>query len=122
MAVLCLAKDLADLKKRLGNDRRCYAYFHPSLPDDPLIFVEIALTRGIPGSIQGVLTEERDVLRLVDGRATVQEIAERLTFGEFDSYRILAELLTRNLVVEIEAPVEQVVRPQSLLVLLDRGL
>lgn len=49
-----------DLRRRLQPaDRRCFAFFHPSMPDEPLIFVEIALTRGIPSSIQDVLSEER---------------------------------------------------------------
>ena len=52
-----------DLRRRLQPaDRRCYAFFHPSLVDEPLIFVEVALTREIPGSIQDVLAEEREVL------------------------------------------------------------
>ncbi len=37
-----------DLKRRLGPRRRCYAFVHPAMPDDPLIFVEVALTKGIP--------------------------------------------------------------------------
>ena len=52
-----------DLRSRLQPpDRRCYAFFHPSLVDEPLIFVEVALTTGIPGSIQDVLAEDRPVL------------------------------------------------------------
>ncbi len=43
-----------DLKQRLAEDRRCFAWFHPSLEDEPLIFVEIALTRGISSSIQEI--------------------------------------------------------------------
>jgi malonyl-CoA decarboxylase len=38
----------ADLKNRLDSDRRCYAFFHPAMPDEPLVFVEIALTHGTP--------------------------------------------------------------------------
>src|SRR5215211_9331578 len=54
-----------DLQRRVQPpDRRCYAFFHPSLVDEPLIFVEVALTREIPGSIQDVLAEEREVLPL----------------------------------------------------------
>jgi len=45
-----------DLKQRLAEDRRCFAWFHPSLEDEPLIFVEIALTRGISSSIQEIFT------------------------------------------------------------------
>ncbi|MCF8366899.1 MAG: malonyl-CoA decarboxylase [Bacteroidales bacterium] len=47
-------KNWDDLKQRLGNDRRCFAYFHPSLEDEPLIFVEVALTKGISSSIQDI--------------------------------------------------------------------
>jgi len=48
-----------DLRRRLEPaDRRCFAFFHPSLVDDPLIFVEVALDREIPGSIQSVLEQE----------------------------------------------------------------
>jgi malonyl-CoA decarboxylase len=46
----------------LPEDRRCYAYFHPCMPDEPLIFVEVALTRGVANNIQSVLTEERKVV------------------------------------------------------------
>jgi len=41
-----------DLKNRLAEDRRCYAFFHPRMPAEPLIFVEVALVQGISGSIQ----------------------------------------------------------------------
>jgi malonyl-CoA decarboxylase len=52
-----------DLRSRLQPpDRRCYAFFHPSLVDEPLIFVEVALTSGIPGSIQDILAEDRAIL------------------------------------------------------------
>lgn len=50
--------DWNDLKRRLDPvDRRCYAFFHPALMDDPLIFVEIALSQDIPASIQELLAE-----------------------------------------------------------------
>lgn len=47
-----------DLRNRLESDRRCYAFFHPIMPREPLIFVEIALVNGMIGSIQDVLKEE----------------------------------------------------------------
>jgi malonyl-CoA decarboxylase len=50
-----------DLKNRLGEDRRCYAYFHPRMPDEPLIFVEVALVNGIAGNIQELLDEQAPV-------------------------------------------------------------
>jgi malonyl-CoA decarboxylase len=46
-----------DLRNRLDTDRRCYAFFHPRLPNEPLIFVEIALARGLPGSVQLLLDQ-----------------------------------------------------------------
>lgn len=46
-----------DLRNRLDTDRRCYAFFHPRLPDEPLIFVEIALARGFPASVQLLLDQ-----------------------------------------------------------------
>jgi malonyl-CoA decarboxylase len=46
-----------DLRNRLDTDRRCYAFFHPRLPNEPLIFVEIALARGVPGNVQLVLDQ-----------------------------------------------------------------
>jgi malonyl-CoA decarboxylase len=49
-----------ELRRRVDPpDRRCFAFFHPSMPDEPLIFVEVALTREIPGSIQALLAPER---------------------------------------------------------------
>ena len=49
-----------DLRRRLHpGDRRCFALFHPAMPDDPLIFVEVALTQGTPHSIQDLLAEDR---------------------------------------------------------------
>jgi malonyl-CoA decarboxylase len=49
-----------DLRRRLQpTDRRCFGFFHPAMPDEPLIFVEVALTKGILGSIQSVLSEKR---------------------------------------------------------------
>lgn len=48
------------LRRRLGPpDRKCFAFFHPSLPDEPLIFVEVALTDGVPTSIDALLREDR---------------------------------------------------------------
>lgn len=51
-----------DLKNRLDSDRRCYAFFHPRMPEEPLIFVEVALTQGLSGSVQRLLDEKAPVL------------------------------------------------------------
>src|SRR5580704_13590600 len=50
--------DWEDLRRRIDPpDRRCYAFFHPALVDEPLIFVEVALTRQIPGAIAPILSD-----------------------------------------------------------------
>ena len=50
-----------DLRARLApNDRQCFAFFHPLIPEDPLIFVEVALTNQIPESIESVIKIDRD--------------------------------------------------------------
>lgn len=47
----------ADVKNRLDSDRRCYGFFHPNLPDEPLIFVEVAFMQGMADSITPLLDE-----------------------------------------------------------------
>lgn len=50
-----------DLRRRVEPvDRRCYGFFHPQMSDDPLIFVEVALTEELPGAIQTIIAEQRD--------------------------------------------------------------
>jgi malonyl-CoA decarboxylase len=50
-----------DLKNRLEADRRCFAYFHPRMPDEPLIFVEVALVQGMADNVQSLLDETAPV-------------------------------------------------------------
>ncbi len=52
--------DWDDLRRRLQpEDRRCFAFFHPAMPEEPLIFVEVALTKGLPASVTDLLAEAR---------------------------------------------------------------
>ena len=52
-----------ELRARLApKDRRCFAFFHPAMQDEPIIFVEVALMKGIPSKIEDVLREKRDIL------------------------------------------------------------
>lgn len=51
-----------DLKHRLRDDRRCYAYFHPRMPQEPLIFVEVALVNGISSAIHDLLDENKSAI------------------------------------------------------------
>jgi malonyl-CoA decarboxylase len=48
----------SDLRHRLDGDRRCYAFFHPSLPREPLIFLQVALVEGLAGQIEPLLDED----------------------------------------------------------------
>lgn len=50
-----------DLKNRLDLDRRCYAFFHPRMPNEPLIFVEVALAKGLPESVQVLLDPQAPI-------------------------------------------------------------
>jgi malonyl-CoA decarboxylase len=49
-----------DLRRRLAPDRRCFAFFHPVLPDEPLIFVEVALVEGLATAVQPLLSQDTD--------------------------------------------------------------
>ena len=50
-----------DLRRRLDTDRRCFAFFHPALPDEPIIFIEVALTRGMSDRVQALLDPDSPV-------------------------------------------------------------
>ncbi|MEP3921134.1 malonyl-CoA decarboxylase [Ascidiaceihabitans sp.] len=61
-----------DLRRRLKpTDRRCFGFFHPSMADEPLIFVEVALTKGVPNSVQDLLADERDEIEAEDADTAV---------------------------------------------------
>ncbi len=61
-----------DLRRRLQPaDRRCFALFHPAMPNEPLIFVEVALTQGVPDSVQALLADGRAPLRAQDADTAV---------------------------------------------------
>jgi malonyl-CoA decarboxylase len=50
-----------DLRRRLESDRRCYAFFHPALPQEPLIFIEVALTREVSAHVQPLINPDSPV-------------------------------------------------------------
>ena len=89
-----------DLSLRLAPaDRRCFAFFHPQMPDEPLIFVEVALTRGIPRAIDAVLSEEREPLDAGDADTAVfysisntQVGLKGISFGNFLIKQVVEEL------------------------------
>ena len=49
-----------DLRRRLAADRRCFAFFHPALPGEPLIFVEVALVEGLASAVEPLLAPDTD--------------------------------------------------------------
>ena len=52
-----------DLRRRLAPDRRCFAFFHPALPGEPLIFVEVALVQGLATAMPPLLSHGRPTKR-----------------------------------------------------------
>jgi malonyl-CoA decarboxylase len=93
-----------DLRRRIDlPDRRCYAFFHPALVDEPLIYVEVALTREMPGANAPILSDKRDVVE--PGRATTavfysitncQRGLAGVTFGHFLIKQVVEEVSRRG--------------------------
>ncbi len=88
-----------DLKNRLDSDRRCFAFFHPRMPDEPLIFVEVALVRGIAGNIQELLDETAPALAPEDADTAIfysisnaQAGLAGVSFGNFLIKQVVREL------------------------------
>ena len=89
----------SDLRNRLDSDRRCYAFFHPSMPGEPLIFVEVALVNGISGSIQRLLDEDAPATNPEDADTAVfysitntQTGLQGIRFGGFLIKRVVDHL------------------------------
>ncbi|HEV7437153.1 MAG TPA: malonyl-CoA decarboxylase [Pseudorhizobium sp.] len=89
-----------ELRRRLKpEDRRCFAFFHPQLADDPLIFVEVALTRDIPSRIDDLLREDRTVVPKGEATTAVfysisncQEGLRGVSFGNFLIKQVVEDL------------------------------
>jgi malonyl-CoA decarboxylase len=88
-----------DLRNRLDSDRRCYAFFHPRMPREPLIFVEVALSRGLAASIQSLLDESQPAAdpRRADTAifysiSSTQPGLRGISFGNFLIKRVVDEL------------------------------
>ena len=93
-------KDWDDLRSRLQPaDRRCFAFFHPALADEPLIFVEVALTRAMPGAIADILepgataqpAEEPDTA-VFYSISNCQDGLRGISFGNFLIKQVVEEL------------------------------
>ena len=88
-----------DLRNRLKEDRRLFAFFHPAMPDDPIIFVEIALGKGSAGSIEPLIRSERPILDTASpDTATFYSISnchkglQGISFGNFLIKQVAADL------------------------------
>jgi malonyl-CoA decarboxylase len=60
-----------DLRRRLQADRRCYAFFHPTLPEEPVIFIEVALTRHLSTTVQPLLDPDSPVFDPAAARCAI---------------------------------------------------
>jgi malonyl-CoA decarboxylase len=93
-------RDWNDLRRRIDPaDRRCYAFFHPAMVDEPLIFVEVALTESIPGAIAPLLAEDRRSVAVERARTAVfysisntQRGLGGISFGSFLIKQVVEEL------------------------------
>ncbi len=93
-------QDWDDLRRRIDPpDRRCYAFFHPALVDEPLIFVEVALTREIPGAIAPILSDKREPVQPQRATTAVfysitncQRGLAGVTFGHFLIKQVVEEV------------------------------
>ena len=90
-------KDMNELKRRLGEDRRFFSYFHPALDDEPIIFVQVALTNGLGKSIQEIMKPSAEGAKKYDTAtfysiSNCQEGLSRVTLGNFLIKRVVYEI------------------------------
>ena len=90
-------KDMNELKRRLGEDRRFFSYFHPALEDEPIIFVQVALTKGLGKSIQELMKPSSNNQKEYDTAtfysiSNCQEGLSRVTLGNFLIKRVVYEI------------------------------
>ena len=90
-------KDMDELKRRLGEDRRFFSYFHPALEDEPIIFVQVALTNGLGKSIQEITKPRTGGEKKYDTAtfysiSNCQEGLARVTLGNFLIKRVVYEI------------------------------
>ncbi len=88
-----------DLKNRLEEDRRCYAFFHPRMPEEPLIFVEVALVNGITTNVHELLDEKAPAGNPKEADTAIfysisncQKGLAGVSFGNFLIKRVVADL------------------------------
>ena len=90
-------KDMNELKRRLGEDRRFFSYFHPALEDEPIIFVQVALTNGLGKSIQELMKPSNEDKKNYNTAtfysiSNCQDGLSRVTLGNFLIKRVIYEI------------------------------
>jgi malonyl-CoA decarboxylase len=105
-----------DLRRRLAPDRRCFAFLHPALPGEPLIFVEVALTTGLAASIQPLLARDGD-----EAAARAREAAaDTAIFYSISNCQdglrgvSLGNFLIKQVVEELKAELPRIIRFSTL--------
>ena len=93
-------KSWSDLRNRLDSDRRCYSFFHGRMPDEPLIFVEVALVREVATNVQALLDETQPTLDPEQATTAIfysisnaQAGLRGVSMGEFLIKRVVQQLL-----------------------------
>ena len=91
----------SDLKNRLQPDRRCFAFFHPRMPDEPVIFVQVALVNTLSSNIQELLDESAPSINpdktntaIFYSISNAQTGLAGVGFGDFLIKRVVADLKT----------------------------
>ncbi|MGI9258402.1 MAG: malonyl-CoA decarboxylase domain-containing protein, partial [Gammaproteobacteria bacterium] len=90
---------LDDLRTRLADDRRCFAFFHPAMPDDPLIFVQVALSNDVADSIGPLISGSREIGSAKDADTAIfysisncHDGLRGISFGNFLIKQVIEEL------------------------------
>lgn len=88
-----------DLKNRLEADRRCFAFFHANMPNEPLIFVEVALVKGLSGNVGELLDQNAPLVPVQDADTAIfysisntQKGLAGISLGDFLIKRVVATL------------------------------
>jgi malonyl-CoA decarboxylase len=89
----------SDLHNRLESDRRCYAFFHPGMADEPLIFIEVALVEGLATSVQELLDESAPLIAPEEADTAIfysisntQKGLQGISFGPFLIKQVVTNL------------------------------
>jgi malonyl-CoA decarboxylase len=105
-----------DLRRRLAPDRRCFGFFHPALPGEPLIFVEVALVEGLAAAVQPLLARDDDEQAAHQRAASADTAIFNSISNCQDGLRGVSfgNLLIKQVVEELRAELPQLTRFSTL--------